>query len=219
VKVIVYVEGPSDVAVMKVLLARLIEQCAGNGTEIEFYRAPKGDAKRSLLTKVPKKAVDILRGVPESQVIIVPDLHPYNKAFPHKTWEELRDGVFENFRKALKEKDLTDDTRLEERFHVFCFKHDLEALLLAHPDGIRTRLGVDELREDWVLPVEDQINGANPINPPKRVVERIFSEHRQKYKDTVDAPMILADADYHELAEKCPQCFKPFVEYLSTICG
>ena len=157
-RVIVYVEGPSDKYAMEKLLKDLIEGCMEAGVLITFHPAPKGDAKISLLTKVPKRAVDTLRNDPVSQVVIVPDLYPYHKEFQHKTWEELKDGVLENFREALKAKGVTDDARLEERFHVFCFKHDLEALLLGHPDGIKARLGVDELRENWTVPVENQIN-------------------------------------------------------------
>jgi hypothetical protein len=212
VKVIVYVEGPSDAAAMETLLSDLIQEKRKLGIDIAFFEAPKGDKKTSVLTKVPLRAVDILRNEPESMVVAMPDLYPRDKAFPHQTCAELRDGIMANFERALQQKKV-GDARMKDRFKVFCFKHDLEALLLACEDSLRVRLGVQYLDVSWRKPVEDQ----DHYEPPKRVVERLFRENGFRYRDTVDAPIILRGASYLDVAERCPQCFGPFVEFLQGL--
>jgi hypothetical protein len=37
------------------------------------------------------------------------------------------------------------------------------------------------------------------------------------YKGTIDAPLILGNSNYTTIAQRCPQCFKPFVEYLESL--
>jgi len=145
-RVVVYVEGPSDKAAMEALLKPLLRQRRQQGIAIDFFDAPAGDRKKSLLLKIPHRAVNILCNQPATFVVTMPDLYPRNRGFPHKTYEELANGVLK-----------------------------------------------------------------------KRVVEDLFRQHRQRYRDTVDAPLILSGSDYQGLAEACPQCFKPFVEFLSSI--
>ena len=60
VKVPVYVEGPSDKRGMEVLLGPLLKQKRTDGISIEFFASPTGDKKAVLLTRVPKRAVNIL---------------------------------------------------------------------------------------------------------------------------------------------------------------
>lgn len=211
-RVLVYVEGPSDKASMQALLGPIIDQKKQKGIAINFFDAPAGDKKESVLTKVPKKAVNIVLNDPHCIVVAMPDLYPRNKAFPHETFEELKTGILRNFESALKDKNI-NDARLSERFKVFCFKHDLEALLLASGIALQQRLESNSLRIIWKTPVEDQNHG----NPPKRIVERLFEEQQKNYRDTVDAPMILKNCDYREIASHCPQCFKPFVEFLEGL--
>jgi len=212
-RVVVYVEGPSDKAAMEALLKPLLRQRRQQGIAIDFFDAPAGDRKKSLLLKIPHRAVNILCNQPATFVVTMPDLYPRNRGFPHKTYEELANGVLKNFRRAVQRKRIPNNGRLEERFKVFCFKHDLEALVLASRDALRIRLEATSLPITWTLPVENQ----NHDQPPKRVVEDLFRQHRQRYRDTVDAPLILSGSDYQGLAEACPQCFKPFVEFLSSI--
>ncbi len=52
------------------------------------------------------------------------------KGFAHETFPELEHGILKKFEEALKKKQINDDS-LKERFKVFCFKHDLESLILA----------------------------------------------------------------------------------------
>ncbi|HKH43197.1 MAG TPA: DUF4276 family protein [Thermoanaerobaculia bacterium] len=155
----------------------------------------------------------MLRNRPDDLVVALPDLYPKNHGFPHSTPEELAEGIFQQFRAVLARKGLHDGGRLENRFRVFCFKHDLEALLLAAFEPLRARLGAPGLRRTWPLPVEDVDHGR----PPKRVVEELFREHGKSYRETVDAPLILGGASYQTLAEECPQCFQPFVRFLESL--
>jgi hypothetical protein len=85
--------------------------------------------------------------------------------------------------------------------------------VLAAEESLAMRLGVDRLRPTWRLPVEDQ----NHDNPPSRVVESLFREHRKSYRKTADAPLILGMSQYQIISDRCPQCFKPFVEFLTGL--
>lgn len=91
-RVLVYVEGPSDKLGLEALLAPLIEQKRQQGIGIEFFPSPKGDKKVSLLRKVPRKAANILLGDPAAVVVAMPDLYPKNKGFKHETAGELIGG-------------------------------------------------------------------------------------------------------------------------------
>ena len=210
--VIVYVEGPSDRNAMQALLKPLLERKRQSGVEIRFSPSPKGDKKETVLTKVPRMAVDIIVNDPTSVVVAMPDLYPKNKSFPHETEHELKAGVWGRFESALRSKNAADDDRLKQRFHVFCFKYDLEALVLAAEEELKQHLGASKLTKTWCEPVEDQDHGK----PPKRIVEDLFRSHDKLYKGAVDAPAVLGRADYEEIAAKCPQCFKPFVEFLES---
>lgn len=212
-EVIVYVEGPSDKLAMEALLDSLLQQRRREGLVIRFFEAPKGDKKVSVLTKVPRMAVDIIRNSEHSIVVPMPDLYPKNKGFPHETVDELKAGILRNFNDALHRKGFGDDNRIGDRFKVFCFKYDLEALILAAEKALKSRLGLDRLNVTWSEHVEDQDHD----NPPKRIVEKLFEEHGETYQDTEDAPLILGESDYRDTASKCPQCFKPFVEFLSNL--
>jgi hypothetical protein len=212
-RVIVYVEGPSDKAAMNALLGSLIEEKKRQGIGIDFFESPSGDKKRTLLLKVPTKAAHILANDPGALVVVMPDLYPKNKGFEHETVEELKLGIKNNFQKALADKGLQDDERVKNRLMVFCFKYDLEALLLASKEALENRLGAKSIAPTWTSPVEDQDHDV----PPKRVIEKLFRQFGQKYVDTVDAPIILGMMSYSTVAERCPQCFKPFVEFLERL--
>ncbi len=211
-KVLVYVEGPSDKASMQALLRPIIEQKKQKGITINFFDAPSGDKKESVLTKVPKKAVNIILNDPHSIVVAMPDLYPKNKAFIHETFEELRAGILANFESVLRSRDINDD-RLKDRFRVHCFKHDLEALILAAGDALKKRLETASIKITWKIPVEDQ----NHDSPPKRIVEELFKNRGKNYRSAIDAPIILSDCKYQEIADQCSQCFKPFIEFLESL--
>jgi hypothetical protein len=63
-RVVVYVEGPSDRAAMLALLGPLLEQKRQKGVKVDFFESPEGDKKTSVLTKVPKRAAAIVRNDP-----------------------------------------------------------------------------------------------------------------------------------------------------------
>jgi len=180
---------------------------------ISFPLALKGDAKKRILIEVPRRAVNTILNKPHSIVVAMPDLYPRNKGFPHETVDELRAGILENFDNALRSKNAGDDIRLKSRFKVFCSKYDLESLILASEEALKSRLRVDELEITWRKPVEDQDHD----DPPKRVVERLFREQGEEYEETNDAPFILGRSDYRDIAHKCRQCFKPFVDFLTDL--
>jgi len=211
--VVVYVEGPSDKAAMRQLLQPLLDQKKQEGVAIDFFETVEGDRKASVLGKVPIRAVNILLDKPAAVVIAMPDLYPKNKLFPHETAEEMFEGIRKNFEAALIKKTGGIDQRITERFLVFCFKHDLEALLLAAEDALKSRLGINRLNKNWKTPVEDQDHNS----PPKRIIEDLFKQHGQRYRDTLDAPLILGVSNYLDIADCCPQCFKPFVEFIEKL--
>lgn len=212
IEVFVYVEGPSDVGAMNELLKDLITLKLQQGVSIKFFEAPPGDKKASVMRRVPERAVNILGFKPNALVVAMPDLYPFNKEIPHETASELQDVITAQFKAALRAKGLNDERYLE-RFKVFCFKHDLEALVLAAEEALALRLETNKLKVTWRIPVEDQNNDT----PPKRIVEALFAAHGQRYAETVDTPLILGMADYHAITEACPECFKPFVDFLESI--
>lgn len=212
-KVIIYVEGISDKLAMEALLRDLIFQKSLNGIYVEFFEAPSGDKKESVLNKVPVKAVNILRNDPEAVVLAIPDLYPKNKGFTHNTHEELIIGIEKNFKKEWLRKVGSNDARVYERFRAFCFKHDLEALILASYEALQERLGSKKLVQRWTIPVEEQ----NGLHPPKYIVERLFKDHGQKYREKIEAPLILGKAEYQVIAERCSQCFRPFITFIESL--
>jgi len=214
-KVIIYVEGPGDKLSMELLLETIIQKAASNGIAITFHEAPRGDKKKSLIEKIPKKAANILLNDNGSVVAVIPDLHPKDKVFPHKTYQELSIGIFDIFKKILIKKHPSHDKRLYQRFKIFCFKHDLEALLLAAHEQLSVRLTSDLIPVTWCIPVEDQNHNGNH---PKKIIENLFKSYGQFYKDTYDAPIILGNAPLKTITTRCPECFKPFVDYLESLC-
>lgn len=208
-KVIVYVEGPSDRLAMEELLADLLRRLQTAGVVVKFIPT---EGKRRLMLQTPVKAANILGHDPRAVVIALPDLYPPNVALEHTTFDELSRALQQEFESALARKRL-DDRRLHNRFHVFCFKYDLEALVLAAESQLASRLSVQAVTHTWTKPVENQDHNT----PPKRIVEQVFEAHGNKYRDTVDAPLILGAARYSEIATACPQCFKPFVDYLESL--
>lgn len=208
-KVIVYVEGPSDRLAMNELLAGLLVRLRRAGVSVDFVPT---EGKRRLMVQTPKKAINILLHDPSTVVVALPDLYPKNIGSTHTTAGELKEALEGEFRKELQEK-LPGDLRPIQRFRVFCFKHDLEALILAAEEPLASRLGVPAVERSWVVPVEDQDHDK----PPKRIVEQLFKDVRDFYKDTIDAPLILGAARYQDIAAACPQCFKPFVDFLESM--
>ena len=211
-KIIVYVEGASDKLALQALLQPVLDAKQKEGIQVDFFEAPPGDRKKSLLEKAPRKAAAILMNDPTAIVVILPDLYPMNKGFPHKTSTELCMGIRDRIKAAIERMGKEFTPAMQKRCSAFCLKHDLEALVLASADQLRSHIGLKKLVPTWAVPVEDQNHG----DPPKRVVERLFAAHGRHYIDTVDAVTILGASNYVEVAERCPQCFGPFVAFLKA---
>jgi hypothetical protein len=211
--VIVYVEGASDRAAMTELLRPLIAHKAQQGIDIQFFEAPRGDKKASIIRKVPQRAAILLANDPSAIVVALPDLYPLNKEVPHTTPQHLFDAIQSEYLKALSQRGLANDERYLTRFKTFCFKYELEALLLAAEEALAVRLGVSKLDVSWTLPVEDQ----NKDHPPKHIVQALFRKYGGQYSETADAPLILGLSDYQQIVTACPQCFKPFIDFLEQL--
>ena len=214
-KVLVYVEGPSDRSSLQALLRPVISQGAGNGVGISFIPLL---SKAAVLDDSARKAADHLLDNPHDWVFALPDLYPMS-AFQgsrnaHNSFLEMRDLLLGRFNSRADHIGLPQERRTA--FRVHCLKHDLEALLLASRDELRQRLNTkDALNGRWRLPVETQ----NDSHPPKRIVESLFKQYRKKpkYQDTVDAPWILSRADLAQVRAECGQAFDPFVKELSLL--
>jgi hypothetical protein len=213
VKIIIYVEGPSDRDSLSTLLASLITQAVQGGCLIQFIPM---EGKRPLLTKVPLRAVNILRNDRKARVFALPDLYPPDIVHPHSSYDQLKQVLIDDFRNECGRLKV-DPIPLLGRFHVHCLKYDLEVLLLAAEEQLKRRLGLQTFpaKIRWRKPVEDQ----DHQRPPKRVIEELFQHAKRRYIDTVDAPLILGGADPFNIASKCTQCFEPFLNDLLKLAG
>lgn len=216
-KVLVYVEGPSDRDGLSALLRSIIESGRERGIGIRFL--PLG-GKNAILEEVPRRAADHLDDKQEDWVIALPDLYPMSRyadtSNAHSSFADIEKLLQERFECRADEINLPANVR--QRFQVHCLKHDLEALILAAPDQFRQRLKTrDKLSRTWRKPVEDQDDN----HPPKRIVEELFKRYRKNpgYVDTTDAPWILDRADLASVEKACTQQFAPFVATLRTIIG
>lgn len=214
-KVLVYVEGPSDRVALEALLDPLISRGTGQDVGIRFIGL---GGKAELLSSVARKAADHLQEHPDDWVFALPDLYPM-AAFNgtpnhHQSFHDLHQLLSNRFQQRANQLDLA--AAAHRRFRIHCLKHDLEGLLLAAPDALRQRLGTsDALKGHWRLPVEDQ----NDAHPPKQVVENLFTKYRRRarYNGTTDAPWILARTPLEVVTKACPQRFAPFVGELEAL--
>ena len=163
--------------------------------------------KKALLVKYPRKAYQIIRNNRESAVVLLPDLYPYNVGVPHVNYSQLRDGIMYSFAAMLSE----HENELRSRFKVFCFKHDLEVLLLAAIDQLQEYLGMN-IRRTWSEEVEDQDDNS----PPKKIIESLFRKAKKRY-GVATAAEILRKASLEDIRTKCPQSFAPFLEYIEKL--
>lgn len=211
-KVLIYVEGPSDRMGMEKLFRGLIDEGKQRGVGIRFFEE---GGKASILKNVPSKAALHLRSNPGDWVVAVPDLHPMQvhggSSHPHASAGELRDLLERRFEQAAAKYGVQEPAR--SHFRAFCFQHDVEALVLAIPTVLRERLRTrDAIEGQWRKPVETQ----NGDRPPKRVVEDLFTRYgtKTKYRDTVDLPWLLERAELSAIEQACPQQFAPFARFL-----
>lgn len=214
-KVLVYVEGPSDRAALEALLEPVIS--AGKQRRVGLRFLVLHD-KASILKDSGRKAADHLADNPGDWVFALPDLYPMSvydgTAEQHRSFAQLDQLLRSRFHARAERVGVPAKAR--DHFRVHCLKHDLEGLILAAPDALKQRLGTtDGLSSHWRKPVEDQ----DDDRPPKRVVEALFDKYRRKpkYTDTIDAPWILKRAPLETVIAACPQRFAPFVAELKAL--
>lgn len=213
-KVLVYVEGPSDRDALRGLLQSVLAEGQRRRVGIQFL--PLGD-KAKILDTSAGKAARHLAEHPEDWVVALPDLYPMSQydgtPNEHRSFADLERLLTERFAREARRNRVS--AQAQGHFRVHCLKHDLEVLLLACPDQLRHRLRTDHALGQWRLPVEDQ----NDQQPPKRIVEALFKRYRSKpgYVETVDAPWILERASLEAVVAKCPQNIAPFVAELQRI--
>jgi len=216
VKVLIYVEGPSDRAALEALLRPIMDAGRSQRVGISFLPLRGKDA---VLRDAPRKAAGYLHDSPNDWVFALPDLYPMARydgsVDQHRSHGELAQLLHRRFEAEASALRLPEPVR--RRFRAHCLKHDLEALLLAATDELRARLKTQNaFKGHWRLPVEDQ----NDNRPPKRVVEELFNQYCKKgYDETNDAPWILtrASASLDKVLKACPQCFAPFVRELKEL--
>lgn len=218
-RVLVYVEGPSDRAGMEKLFAAVIAQGRGQGVGISFLAAGGNTGgKARILDTVPMKAAKYLREHPSDWVLAAPDLYPMHTyggtPNAHTSARELRALLEERFARAAGKHQVPEEAR--SHFRAFCFQHDVEALVLAAPEVLKRRLGTtDHIERQWRKPVETQ----NDDQPPKRIVEALFRKYRKKskYIDTTDLPWIPERAELRAIERVCPRELAPFAELLRQL--
>jgi hypothetical protein len=213
VKVIVYVEGPSDKRALEALLEPIIDVARKRGVGISL--SPQ-NGKAPILNDVPRRAADHLQQHPADWIFALPDLYPmaYYDGTPseHRSFDQLVRLLRDRFEARAAKIHVPEPARAH--FRVHCLKHDLEVLLLAAPEQLRQRLKTkDALR--FRVPVEDQ----NDSRPPKRIVEELFRKYRRKpdYVDTEDAVWVLQRASLDAVVTACAQRFAPFVGELREL--
>lgn len=195
-----YVEGPSDRAV--------IEQLAtprARAAKVALNPYPL-NGKQNVLLGGPKRALAVLRANPRDHVFLLVDLHPVARTGPsawrHTTATQLRKCMAAGIPHAL-----------ASRFHPHVMVHDLEALLLAHPAGLKRVLNT---KDNCVVGSPEKVNHDHP---PKFVVRELFGKYQpdRGYNETLHALTILKDADPDELALRCPDGFGLFWKELSVL--
>lgn len=222
-KVWIYVEGESDRLGLGALWTNWREQLrtAGHGIKI----IPLGSKSR-FFRKIGHRAARQLYDNNENIVIGLPDFYPNREyigtSFEHRDLTQLMSVQKNEVSNALQNKfgvNRTQVQQLLERFLPSTLKHDLEMLLLAAQEQLRSYLGTTDCLGNWRNPVEDQ----NQNNPPKRIVEELFrtkSRIKRAYRDTRDASAVLRNVTeiktiiYNENNQiKCP-VFKALLDWI-----
>ena len=137
-KVLVYVEGPSDRDALAKLLRPLIGAGRANGVGVAFL--PQG-SKDALLDEVPRKAADYLAEKPDDWVFVLPDLYPMARyrgtKNQHESFAEFEKLVRARFDSRAAKVNVSQAA--QARFRVHCLKHDLEARPRSMPRSVHLR--------------------------------------------------------------------------------
>lgn len=209
------VEGDSDCKGLDSLLADYRALCGRSGWGIQCSNRR---SKSQLLEKIGNYALARLSSEPQSHVIAMPDVYPvqgFGASYVHNSYETLCTLLV-----RLVSQHCEGDPNILSRFHAHPFRHDMEVLLLAASQQLRSYLHTnDRLTTLYRHPAEDQNNDE----PPKRKVEQIFrTRHAKKYayQDTIHAPAILRNVNPADLKASAdlPR-FSAFLSDLEAITG
>ena len=137
--------------------------------------------------------------------------------YAHASYADLQELLRRIVQGAFTAGRVCDDEApaLLQRFHPFAFSYELEVLLLAVADHLKTYLGAeDDLAQQYARPAEDQ----DDETPPKTVLKGLFAKYgKGKYRETQDAPLILSGTTLGELRNS-PDLPR-FREFLVTLEG
>jgi hypothetical protein len=194
----VYVEGESDRLGLLALWTNWRTQLRTTGHGIKII--PLG-SKSQFFHKIGPRAARQLYDNSENIVIGLPDLYPNREyvgtQYEHRDLEQLISVQKREVSNALQNKfsvNRSQTRQLLGRFLPSALKYDLEMLLLAAKEQLRSYLGTPDRLGNWRNPVEDQ----NQNHPPKRIVEELFrtkSRTRCAYRDTRDASAVLQNVN------------------------
>ena len=222
-KVWIYVEGESDRLGLRTLWTNWRKQLRAAGHGIKIIPLT---SKSQFFRKIGPRAAEKLCANNEDIVIGLPDLYPNQEyvgtQFEHRDLTQLMTVQTNEVSNALQNifsVNRPQVRRLLKRFLPSALKHDLEMLLLAAQDQLRSYLGTPDRLGNWRNPDEDQ----NQNHPPKRIVEELFrtkSRTRHAYRDTRDASAVLRNVTdiktiiYNATNQiKCP-VFKALLDWI-----
>ena len=222
-KVWVFVEGPSDRLALMSLWDAWLRNMSDRGWGIHVLPL---DNKSQYLRKIGHRAAEKLAQDPQDLVVGLPDFYPI-QPYRGTTYEHADLPTLQTLQKTLVQDALRSVFRVAttttamSRFHASAMKHDLEVLLLAAKEALRTRLKTKDRLGNWRNPPEDQ----NHDHPPKRIVEELFrAKLGRAYLDTTDFAAVMRNAELRDLLfderghVQCP-AFKAVVDWIGAKTG
>ncbi len=222
-KIWVFVEGPSDRLALMALWDGWLRSLGAKGWGIQVLPL---DGKSQYLRKIGHRAAEKLAQDSQDLVVGLPDLYPI-APYRGTQYEHADLPALQTIQKSLVQDALctvfgfkgTDAAM--GRFHASAMKYDLEVLLLAAKESLRTRLKTKEALGNWRTPPEDQ----NHDKPPKRIVEELFrTKLGHAYRDTVDFAAVMRKAELRDVLfdergyVQCPT-FKAVVDWVADKTG
>lgn len=217
-KVWVFVEGRSDVQALAALWGRWMQQLRGNGCGVKFTPL---DSKPRYLNKIGHRVAEKLVHDKGDVAIGLPDFFPNrdfaNTVHRHDSLRGLQDVQTRLVRIGLKRQGVraADIDSHIGRFYPSAMKHDMEVLVLSAPKQLQARLDMSNMPGSWRQPPEEQ----NQDNPPKKIVERLFSDKLQRrYRGVTDSVAILENADLNDIVMQCPT-FRAVMDWIGEKTG
>lgn len=221
-KVWVFVEGKSDKEALSVLWNEWRRKLRNKGWGIQFIPL---ENKSKYLKKIGARAAEKLLFDVNDLVVGLPDLYPnqnyVNTEYKHDNLDELAKVQMRLVKRYLQKKRLPGINRYMNRFYSGALSHDLEMLLLAVPNELKSRLGMSNKPSGWQRPPEEQ----NQNRPPKKIIQKLFLEKlRRSYKETVDSHAILSNVSIRDVLfdehgrDQCP-AFRAMLDWIGDKTG